>query len=134
MQKLQYKQIFANTGEDPIDARKQVVEAFFTEQLDDVWHVLNERLLELANSLPQKVREIAGQIERLAKELFSNTYSDRKAYAQAVLALPMDKRFKDILFRHHEQLQADPSRVFEFLMKKLQSHDNWKKFMDLWLA
>ncbi len=129
-----YKQFFSFSGGDMTFARKKVVEAFFQEQLDDVWHVLNERLLELADSLPQKVRKIAEQIERLAKELFSNTYPDRKSYAQAVLALPMDKRFKDIFFRHHEQLQADPSRAFEFLMEKLQNHENWKKFMDLWLT
>lgn len=117
---------------DSLFVKKNLVNLFFTDGLDDVYGDLPELMQDFSNRLKEKYVEISGKIYETNKHL-NSLKSDRKSYALEVQKIsdPDVKIFSGYFF----ELLSSNKTFSEWLKSKNKSNKFiYETYLDFWKA
>lgn len=115
-------------GGDLGRTRNGVIDAFFTDALDDIRGVLHESMLEFADSLQNKVLQMTHDVLSAIETLDPSKIQTQKDYALWVQSLT-HKQFSGFFFQNKEQVMKKENigELFSWWIKC-----NYKKYESTW--
>lgn len=123
-----YKYLHHVMTGDPLHVKKNLVNLFFEEKIDDVWVDLTEEMKQFCEDLKTFYRELNFKISNKLKGL-SDLKSDRKTYALAVQSLDENiKLFSGVFF---EQFNGEIT-FKDWLLKKKGNSRIFESYMEVW--
>jgi T4 RnlA family RNA ligase len=123
-----YRFLHSFQGNNQNETRNNIIEAFFTDSIDDVYNDLHESSKQFVESLRIKVLALISKANSTIVEMKSLSFPTQKDYALYVLA-HAPKEISGFFFGNKEKILAgEPvSELFTFWIKQ-----NYKKFENLW--
>jgi hypothetical protein len=125
---LRYKFLHSFVGGNKNETRNNIIDAFFTDSIDDVYNDLHDSSKEFVESLRIKVLNLISTANATITEMKTMTFPTQKDYALFVLS-HAPKEISGFFFGNKEKiLKGEPvSELFTFWIKQ-----NYKRFENLW--
>lgn len=123
-----YKFLHKFKGNNNLETRNNLIEAYFTSNLDDVYGSLNDASLLFVESLRLKVINDMTAVNTCVESMKNKSFANQKEYALYVLA-NAPKMYSSFFFQNKEKILSGVD-MKEMFSKYLQV--NYIKFQDHW--
>lgn len=123
-----YKFLHSFKGNNEKETRNNIIDAFFSGSLDDVYNELHESSKIFADSLQHKVNSLVKQTNEVVTTMTSLTFNTQKEYALFVMA-HAPKLLTSFFFSNKESILKN-NNVTELLTKFLK--EKYKSYLDYW--